>query len=106
MPLEIIFGFAYLKKDTAHANCDLAVLAKDKRDLISEVCNEILNGKHDDRFPLVIWQTGSGIQSNMNCNEVITNHAHEIFEKIIQPNDDVNKSQSSNDCFVLKYATG
>ncbi|HEY9168851.1 MAG TPA: class II fumarate hydratase [Lutibacter sp.] len=106
MPLEIIYGFAYLKKAAAHANCDLGVLSEDKRDIISAVCDEILEGKHDDQFPLVIWQTGSGTQSNMNCNEVIANRAHEMLggvigegEKTIQPNDDVNKSQSSNDTF-------
>ena len=106
MPLEIVYGFAYLKKAAAHANCELGVLAEDKRDLISTVCDEILDGKHDDQFPLVIWQTGSGTQSNMNVNEVIANRAHEIAgnvigegEKTIQPNDDVNKSQSSNDTF-------
>jgi len=106
MPLEIVYGFAYLKKAAAHANCDLGVLAKDKRDLISNVCDEILTGKLDDQFPLVIWQTGSGTQSNMNVNEVIANRAHEMAgnvigegDKTIQPNDDVNKSQSSNDTF-------
>ncbi len=106
MPLEIIYGFAYLKKAAAHANCDLGVLPEKKRDIISAVCDEILEGKHDDQFPLVIWQTGSGTQSNMNCNEVIANRAHEMSggvigegEKFIQPNDDVNKSQSSNDTF-------
>ncbi len=106
MPLEIVYGFAYLKKAAAHTNCELGVLAKEKRDLISKVCDEILAGKHDDQFPLVIWQTGSGTQSNMNVNEVIANRAHELAgkkigegEKTIQPNDDVNKSQSSNDTF-------
>lgn len=106
MPLEIIYGFAYLKKAAAHANCDLGVLPEKKRDIISAVCDEILEGKLDDQFPLVIWQTGSGTQSNMNCNEVIANRAHEMLggvigegEKSIQPNDDVNKSQSSNDTF-------
>jgi fumarate hydratase, class II len=106
MPLEIVYGFAYLKKAAAHANCDLGVLEAGKRDLISQVCDEILAGKHDDQFPLVIWQTGSGTQSNMNCNEVIANRAHVIAgkkmgegEKTLQPNDDVNKSQSSNDTF-------
>ena len=106
MPLEVVYGFAYLKKAAAHANCDLGVLAKEKRDLISSVCDEILAGKLDDQFPLVIWQTGSGTQSNMNVNEVIANRAHEIAgnvigkgDKTIQPNDDVNKSQSSNDTF-------
>jgi len=106
MPLEIIYGFAYLKKAAAYANCDLGVLSKNKRDLIAQVCDEILNNKHDDQFPLVIWQTGSGTQSNMNVNEVIANRAHQIAGfnigegfKTIQPNDDVNKSQSSNDTF-------
>ncbi|MCF6181057.1 class II fumarate hydratase [Lutibacter sp.] len=106
MPHEIIEGFAYLKKAAAHANCELGVLPEDKRDLISKVCDEILAGKLDDQFPLVIWQTGSGTQSNMNVNEVIANRAQELAgrvigegEKVIQPNDDVNKSQSSNDTF-------
>lgn len=106
MPLEIVKGFAYLKKAAAHANSELGVLAADKKDLISAVCDEILAGKHDDQFPLVVWQTGSGTQSNMNVNEVIANRAHELAgktigegEKTIQPNDDVNKSQSSNDTF-------
>ena len=106
MPLEVVYGFAYLKKAAAHANFELGVLAKEKRDLISTVCDEILAGKLDDQFPLVIWQTGSGTQSNMNVNEVIANRAHEIAghtigkgDKTIQPNDDVNKSQSSNDTF-------
>jgi len=106
MPLEIIYGFAYLKKAAAHTNCELGVLSTEKRDLISKVCDEILEGKHDDQFPLVIWQTGSGTQSNMNTNEVIANRAHVIGggnlednDKTIHPNDDVNKSQSSNDTF-------
>ena len=106
MPLEVVYGFAYLKKAAAHANCQLGVLASEKRDLISKVCDEILAGKHDDEFPLVIWQTGSGTQSNMNTNEVIANRAHVInggsltdTEKVIHPNDDVNKSQSSNDTY-------
>ena len=106
MPLEVIYGFAYLKKAAAHANCQLGVLAEEKRDLISKVCDEILAGKHDEEFPLVIWQTGSGTQSNMNTNEVIANRAHVInggsladTEKVIHPNDDVNKSQSSNDTY-------
>ena len=106
MPLEVVYGFAYLKKAAAHTNCELGVLSEDKRDLISIVCDEILDGKHDDQFPLVIWQTGSGTQSNMNSNEVIANRAHVVnggnlkdAEKIIHPNDDVNKSQSSNDTF-------
>jgi len=106
MPLEIVYGFAYLKKAAAHTNCELGVLSAEKRDLISKVCDEILEGQHDDQFPLVIWQTGSGTQSNMNANEVIANRAHVInggnledAEKTIHPNDDVNKSQSSNDTF-------
>src|SRR6056300_1472029 len=106
MPLDIIYGFAYLKKAAAYANCDLGVLSAKKRDLIAAVCDEILAGKHDDQFPLVVWQTGSGTQSNMNVNEVIANRAQELAggkigegEKVIQPNDDVNKSQSSNDTF-------
>lgn len=106
MPLDIIYGFAYLKKAAAYTNHQLKVLSKEKRDLISEVCDEILAGRHDDQFPLVIWQTGSGTQSNMNVNEVIANRAHQLAgkeigtgEKTIQPNDDVNKSQSSNDTF-------
>lgn len=106
MPLDIIYGFAYLKKAAAYANCELGVLSEAKRDLIGRVCDEILAGKLDDQFPLVIWQTGSGTQSNMNVNEVIANRAHELAgkkigegEKTLQPNDDVNKSQSSNDTF-------
>ncbi len=106
MPLEIIYGFAYLKKAAAYTNSELGVLSSEKRDLIANVCDEILEGKHDDQFPLVIWQTGSGTQSNMNVNEVIANRAHQLAgkvigegEKTIQPNDDVNKSQSSNDTF-------
>ena len=106
MPIEIIHAFAYLKKAAAHANHDLGVLPIEKRDLISSVCDEILTGMHDGEFPLVIWQTGSGTQSNMNCNEVIANRAHVLNggslmdeEKVLNPNDDVNKSQSSNDTF-------
>jgi len=106
MPLEVVYGFAYLKKAAAHTNCELGVLTEDKRDLISAVCDEILAGKLDDQFPLVIWQTGSGTQSNMNVNEVISNRAHVIAgntlgegERFVHPNDDVNKSQSSNDTF-------
>ncbi|MFK5889375.1 MAG: class II fumarate hydratase [Flavobacteriaceae bacterium] len=106
MPKEIIVGFAYLKKAAAFANCNLGVLSEDKRDAIAQVCDEILEGKLFDEFPLVIWQTGSGTQSNMNCNEVIANKAHfnsggklTDTQKIIHPNDDVNKSQSSNDTF-------
>lgn len=106
MPKEIIHAFAYLKKAAAHANTDLGVLPAEKRDLISKVCDEILTGMHDGEFPLVIWQTGSGTQSNMNSNEVIANRAHVLNggnlldeNKVLHPNDDVNKSQSSNDTF-------
>lgn len=106
MPKEIIYAFAYLKKAAAHANCDLGVLDAGKRDLISQVCDEILTGKLDDQFPLVIWQTGSGTQSNMNANEVIAYRGHVISggqltdeKKVLNPNDDVNKSQSSNDTY-------
>ena len=106
MPLEIVYGFAYLKKAAAHANYDLGVLEMEKRDLIAQVCDEIIEGKHDQEFPLVIWQTGSGTQSNMNVNEVIANRAQQLAgsntessNKIIQANDDVNRSQSSNDTF-------
>ena len=106
MPLEIIYGFAYLKKAAAYTNCDLGVLDIKKRDLIAQVCEEILSGSLDDQFPLVIWQTGSGTQSNMNVNEVISNRAHVlagktlgIDKKTLAPNDDVNMSQSSNDTF-------
>lgn len=106
MPREIIHAFAYLKKAAAYANHDLGVLTIEKRDLIGTVCDEILDGKLDDQFPLVIWQTGSGTQSNMNVNEVIAYRAHVLSggllsdeKKILHPNDDVNKSQSSNDTF-------
>ncbi len=106
MPKEIIQAFGYLKKAAAHTNYELGVLDEKKKDLISKVCDEIIEGKLDDHFPLVIWQTGSGTQSNMNANEVIANRGHELAgnvvgegEKTLQPNDDVNKSQSSNDTF-------
>lgn len=105
MPQEIIEAFAILKKAAAFANCELGVLSEEKRDMIAHVCDEILDGKLNDQFPLVIWQTGSGTQSNMNVNEVISNKAHVnnggvLGEKSsIHPNDDVNKSQSSNDTF-------
>lgn len=105
MPREIIEAFAYLKKAAAYTNCDLGVLSLEKRDLIAQVCDEILSGKLSDQFPLVIWQTGSGTQSNMNINEVISNRAHVLNggtlgeKSSIHPNDDVNKSQSSNDTF-------
>lgn len=106
MPKEIIAGFAYLKKAAAYANYDLDVLPIEKRNAIAQVCDEILAGKLDDQFPLVIWQTGSGTQSNMNVNEVIANRAQILAgykigegEQFIKANDDVNKSQSSNDTF-------
>ncbi|MEZ7513917.1 class II fumarate hydratase [Flavobacterium frigidarium] len=106
MPKEIVEGFAYLKKAAAYANCDLGVLPVEKRDAIAAVCDEILAGKLDDQFPLVIWQTGSGTQSNMNVNEVVANRAQVLKgfaigegEQFIKANDDVNKSQSSNDTF-------
>ncbi|HKI90136.1 MAG TPA: class II fumarate hydratase, partial [Draconibacterium sp.] len=106
MPIEIIHAFAILKKAAALTNYDLGVLEKEKAELISNACDEILAGKHDDQFPLVIWQTGSGTQSNMNVNEVIANRVHVLnggsltdAKKFLHPNDDVNKSQSSNDTF-------
>lgn len=106
MPKEIIRAFAVLKMAAARANFDLGVLPAEKRTLIEKVCGEILDGKLDDQFPLVVWQTGSGTQSNMNLNEVIANRGHVInggtlddAKKILHPNDDVNKSQSSNDTF-------
>jgi fumarate hydratase class II len=106
MPKEIIEAFAYLKKAAALTNFDAGVLPKEKAELIGEVCSEILEGKLSDQFPLVVWQTGSGTQSNMNVNEVIAYRGHVIKggqltdkEKFLHPNDDVNKSQSSNDTF-------
>src|SRR5688572_12854943 len=106
MPKEIIYAFAYLKKAAAMANHELGVLAADKKDMIGKVCDEILDHKLDDQFPLVVWQTGSGTQSNMNVNEVIAYRAHVLQggsltdeKKYVLPNDDVNKSQSSNDTF-------
>jgi fumarate hydratase, class II len=106
MPKEIIYAFGYLKKAAAMANHELGVLSAEKKDLISKVCDEIIAGQLDDQFPLVIWQTGSGTQSNMNSNEVIAYRAHVLSggkltdeKKILHPNDDVNKSQSSNDTF-------
>ncbi|HKC68749.1 MAG TPA: class II fumarate hydratase [Bacteroidia bacterium] len=106
MPKEVIYAFAYLKKAAALANCELGVLSKEKSDLIGKVCDEILAHKLDDQFPLVIWQTGSGTQSNMNANEVIAYRAHVLSggkltdeKKVLHPNDDVNKSQSSNDTY-------
>ncbi len=106
MPLEVTKAFAILKKSAAETNAELGVLDQTKSDLIGKVCDEILKGDLNDQFPLVIWQTGSGTQSNMNMNEVIANRAHVLNggtlnddKKIIHPNDDVNKSQSSNDTF-------
>jgi len=106
MPMEVIRAFAILKKAAAQANVDLGVLPKNKLTLIAKVCDEILKGQLDDQFPLVVWQTGSGTQSNMNLNEVIANRGHVInggklddAKKVLHPNDDVNKSQSSNDTF-------
>lgn len=106
MPIEIIRAFAYLKKAAALTNLEAGVLPKEKCDLIARVCDEILEGKLDDQFPLVVWQTGSGTQSNMNANEVVAYRAHVLNggrltdeQKFVHPNDDVNKSQSSNDTF-------
>ena len=106
MPLEIVRAFAYLKKAAALTNLELGKLPQEKCDLICRVCDEILEGLLDDQFPLVIWQTGSGTQSNMNLNEVIAYRAHVLNggqltdeQKVLNPNDDVNKSQSSNDTF-------
>lgn len=105
MPIEVINAFAVLKKASAMTNHELGVLSKEKADLISKVCDEIIAGQLNDQFPLVVWQTGSGTQSNMNVNEVIANRAHVINggvlgeKPVIHPNDDVNKSQSSNDTF-------
>ena len=106
MPIEIIHAYAILKKSAAAANQDLGVLSKEKFKLIQTVCDEILSNRHNEQFPLVIWQTGSGTQTNMNVNEVISNRAHVIegkklgeSEKTLSPNDDVNLSQSSNDSF-------
>lgn len=106
MPKEIIHAFGYLKKAAALANAELGVLASDKAQLIASACDEVIAGKLDGEFPLVIWQTGSGTQSNMNANEVIANRAHVLNggsladdKKVLHPNDDVNKSQSSNDTY-------
>jgi len=106
MPIEIIRAFGILKKAAALANFELGVLPKEKCDIICQVCDEIIAGNLDDNFPLVIWQTGSGTQSNMNVNEVVANRAHVLLgnklgegQRMIHPNDDVNKSQSSNDTF-------
>lgn len=106
MPREIILAFAILKKAAAQTNLDCGVLAKEKADLIAKACDEILKGELADQFPLVVWQTGSGTQSNMNINEVVANRGHVLSggklldeKKVLHPNDDVNKSQSSNDTF-------
>lgn len=106
MPIEVIRAFAILKKAAAQSNAELGVLSNDTSEIIGKVCDEILEGKLDDEFPLVVWQTGSGTQTNMNLNEVIANRAHVLLggnlldeKKKIHPNDDVNKSQSSNDTF-------
>lgn len=106
MPKEIIRAFAYLKKAAAITNFEAGVLSEEKKNLICQVCDEILEGKLDEWFPLVVWQTGSGTQSNMNVNEVVAYRAHVLQggqltdkEKVLHPNDDVNKSQSSNDTF-------
>ncbi|MCH8904918.1 MAG: class II fumarate hydratase, partial [Bacteroidetes bacterium] len=106
MPIEIIRAYGILKKAAAQINLEAEILDKDKTKLIAQVCDEIIDGKLDDHFPLVVWQTGSGTQTNMNVNEVIANRAHVLAggkltdaEKTLHPNDDVNKSQSSNDTF-------
>ncbi len=106
MPVEIIKAFGYIKKAAAITNFELGVLTSDKKDMITDVCDEIIEGKLNDQFPLVIWQTGSGTHTNMNVNEVIANRAHvknggalTDRNKVLHPNDDVNKSQSSNDTF-------
>src|SRR6476660_9231987 len=105
MPHEIIAAFAYLKKAAAYANTDLGVLPIEKRDAIAQVCDEILTGQLEYEFPLVIWQTGSGTQSNMNVNEVVANRTQVLAgkkigeEPVIKANDEVNKSQSYNDTF-------
>ncbi|HLV12791.1 MAG TPA: lyase family protein, partial [Trueperaceae bacterium] len=105
MPIEVIRGFAVLKKAAAQVNAELAGLERDKADLIARVCDEILAGDLDDHFPLVVWQTGSGTQTNMNVNEVVANRASELTgnplgsKAPVHPNDDVNRSQSSNDTF-------
>ena len=106
MPIEIIHAFGYLKKAAAVTNHKFGLLANEKMAIISQVCDEITTGKLDDQFPLVVWQTGSGTHTNMNCNEVISNRAHVLLgnrlgegQRLIHPNDDVNRSQSSNDTF-------
>src|SRR5574343_475784 len=106
MPHEIVEAFAIVKKAAAYANCDLGILSSSKKEMIARVCDEILEGKLDQEFPLVIWQTGSGTQTNMNINEVVANRGHVLTggslldeKKILHPNDDVNKSKSSNDTY-------
>ena len=105
MPMEIVRAFAILKKAAALTNTELAGFDTKKAEAIAQACDEVLAGKHDDQFPLVVWQTGSGTQSNMNVNEVVANRATEILgadfrtEKLVKANDDVNKSQSSNDTY-------
>ncbi|MDP1784897.1 MAG: lyase family protein, partial [Sulfuricurvum sp.] len=105
MPYEITRAFSYLKKAVALVNCDLGKLSKEKADAIAQAADEMLAGKLDEHYPLVVWQTGSGTQSNMNNNEVLASRATEILggdfrtEKLVHPNDDVNKSQSSNDTY-------
>ena len=105
MPIEVIHSYAIIKKAAAITNHSCGILSKDKMELISTVCDEIADGKHNDQFPLVVWQTGSGTQTNMNINEVISNRSQQLLkkdlndEKYVKANDDVNKSQSSNDTF-------
>ena len=106
MPIEIVYAYAILKKACSKSNHELGAIEKEKMILINKACQEIIDGKYDEQFPLVIWQTGSGTQTNMNVNEVITNIAHKLEgkdlnsnDKTLKPNDDVNKSQSSNDTF-------
>ena len=100
IPNEIIKSFAILKRAAAMANCELGILSQEKCDIISKVCDEISADKLDGHFPLAVWQTGSGTQSNMNVNEVVANRGNELAgKKLLHPNDDINKSQSSNDTF-------
>lgn len=104
MPLEVVYGLTYIKKSAAIVNHQLGKLGKDKAEVINKVCDEILNGGYNDHFPLVVWQTGSGTQTNMNVNEVIAHRANELLKDLgskgkVHPNDDVNMSQSSNDTF-------
>jgi fumarate hydratase class II len=105
MPLEVVYGFANLKKACALVNNDLGRLDAEKTSAIAKACETVLSGELDDNFPLVVWQTGSGTQSNMNMNEVVANKATEILggdftkENLVHPNDDVNKGQSSNDTY-------